>query len=111
MTLNHLACEDDDNNNDKKPLRMKNVQVWDYWVRVVLRFVAMGFFSLLIVGQTTIVYYLVWEALQTNQLESLSIVFTALVTGTLVETYLIVREMIRWIFTDNPYEQKKNREE
>jgi hypothetical protein len=111
METNQLHEEHDNEKCHPVPVffkSMKSVQAWDYWVRVVLRFVALGFFSLIIIGQTVAVYYLVWEGLRTNQLQNLSIIFTALVTGTLAETYLIVKEMIRWIFTDNPYDVKKN---
>lgn len=88
---------------DKFDTENLGIQLTDNTWRVAARkYFAWCFLGLLGV-QNIIVYGLVIWAFVTGRLEDLSTVIGTIVTGTLVETYLVIRIIVEWIFQDINY--------
>jgi hypothetical protein len=65
------------------------------------------FFLSLIAIQNAIVFGLVIWAFVTNKLADLSIVLGVIITGTLVETYFLLRIMVYFVFSEIDYTKLK----
>lgn len=64
-------------------------------------------FTTILVLQNTGVAWLLYVAYRQGQLESLAVISSGLVIGTLAETAFIVRIMVQWIFSDSRYEVRR----
>lgn len=84
--------------------KMQGVQLWDIWIKIISRIVVAFFFGCLLWKQNTLVFKLVQESMNQDRLKDLQIVFSALIAGTLAETYFITRIIVEWIFRDINYE-------
>ncbi len=62
------------------------------------------FASSLLIAQNIVVFYLVYYALVLGQLHNLQVVFAALTTATLVETYFIMRIIVTFVFSSSNYD-------
>ena len=78
--------------------------------RVFLRKITFWAFLVLVFLQTAFVFKLVWEAFWRDQLQGLSLILGTLLTGTLIETYLVMKEMMKWIFSENNYHLRHYRD-
>lgn len=60
----------------------------------------------LLILQNIVIFGLVMHAYGDDKLENLGIIFSILVTGTLVETGYIIRIIVQWLFSDIKYQDK-----
>lgn len=65
-----------------------------------------NFLIRLLVGQNIAVFLLVTAALFTNKIVGLEPVFATLVGGTLLETTALIVIIVKWLFSEIPYEKK-----
>lgn len=65
-----------------------------------------NFLIRLLVGQNIAVFLLVTTALFTNKITGLESVFATLVGGTLLETAALIVIIVKWLFSEIPYENK-----
>lgn len=79
-------------------LQIKEMK-WRIWARSCFSWVFFGFLFL----QNLAVFGLVYLAYTQNMLEKLAIILGVLVSGTLVESAVIVRVIVQWIFQDKDY--------
>jgi|SRR3989344_4353497 len=61
------------------------------------------FLMFLLVAQNITVFALVLFALQTDKIQSLQLVFTTLISGTLLETTALILIIVKWLFSEIPY--------
>lgn len=66
-----------------------------------------NFLIRLLIGQNIAVFLLVTAALFTNKIVRLEPVFATLVGGTLLETTALIIIIVKWLFSEIPYEEKK----
>ncbi len=91
------------------------IQIQDNSWRVSARkWFAWVFFALLVL-QNIVVFGLVGFAYFQGRLAELAIIFSILTSATLVETYLVIKIIVEWIFHDIKYDvhgkTRKNKEE
>lgn len=90
----------------KKITPMEFIKGVDYVSKIFFRFVFIVFFSSLLIYQNTTVFNLITSSLKAGNMDKLQLVFSTLIAGTLTETYLIVKIMVEWVFSDNKYPEK-----
>lgn len=62
----------------------------------------------LLISQNVAVFALVWVGLLTHTLQDLQLVFSVLVTATLAETASMIFFIIKWLFSEIPYDANAN---
>jgi len=90
---------------------LRDIEVKDKRQQIKLRpWFALGVFVLLLVQNLGIWFILVWS-LHTRQLESLQVIFSTLIAGTLAQSYLILRLITKKVFGDIRYEHNHKKDE
>lgn len=62
-------------------------------------------FCLLPFAQNYFIFWLIAKAFHYDQLKDLSLVLGTIITGTFVETVVIIKIIVQWVFTDINYEK------
>ena len=65
------------------------------------------FFFILLVVQNIAVFALVWYCVKHRTIENLQPILGIIITGTLTETYFIIRIIVEWVFKDINYTKKQ----
>lgn len=90
---------------------LRDIEVKDKRQQIKLRpWFAFGVFVLLLIQNLGIWFILVWS-LHTGQLESLELIFSTLIAGTLTQSYLILRLITKKVFGDIRYEHNHEKDE
>ena len=90
---------------------LRDIEVKDKRQQIKLRpWFALGVFILLLVQNLGIWFILVWS-LHTEQLESLQVIFSTLIAGTLAQSYFILRLITKKVFGDIRYEHNHEKDE
>lgn len=83
---------------------LRDIEVRDKRQQIRLRpWFAIGVFVLLAIQNIAIWFILVW-ALHSNQLDDLQLIFSALIGGTLTQSYFILRLITKKVFGDIHYD-------
>lgn len=64
-------------------------------------------FCLLPFAQNYFIFWLIAKAFHYDQLKDLSLVLGTIITGTFVETVVIIKIIVQWVFTDINYEKQQ----
>lgn len=88
-------------------LQILDLEEADLHWKLRARKIFSGIFTGILVLQNAGVAWLLYTAYMQGQLESLAVIASGLVVGTLAETAFIVRIMVQWIFSDSRYEVRK----
>jgi len=89
--------------------KLHAIEIHDLQQQITMRRIVAGFFGLLLVAQNTVVFCLVWWALQQDKLGELQWIFSALIAGSLTETYTISRLIVTKLFEPIDYADKHKR--
>lgn len=90
---------------------LRDIEVKDKRQQIKLRpWFAFGVFVLLLIQNLGIWFILVWS-LHTGQLESLEVIFSTLIAGTLAQSYFILRLITKKVFGDIRYEHNHEADE
>ena len=88
-------------------LQKLTLEIEDYQYRLKVRRFIAWFFTIFLTLQNIAVYTLVIIAFVKDNYQLSATALSVLVTGTLAETYLILRIMVTWVFGNIDYTLKK----
>lgn len=88
-------------------LHILDLEEADLRWKLMARKLFSGIFTGILVLQNIGVAWILYAAYVDGKLESLAVISSGLVVGTLAETAFIVRIMVQWIFSDSRYEVRK----
>lgn len=89
--------------------RLHTMELKDVNQQILMRPFVAGFFALLLATQNILVFKIVWWALQNGQLDKLQLVFSVLVSATLLETYKVSQIIVKSLFKPIDYKDKHGR--
>jgi len=96
---------------DEWTAALYGVEVRDKNQQITLRpWFAAGVFLLLMVQNIGVWFIVVW-ALNKGQLENLELIFSTLISGSLVQSYFILRFITEKVFSDIDYRHSKKEQE
>jgi hypothetical protein len=64
-------------------------------------------FCLLLFAQNFFIFWLIAKAFHYDQLKELSLVLGTIITGTFIETVVIIKIIVQWVFSDIDYKDEK----
>lgn len=99
----HSTKEVKEDFRDLDKLRRKDIKA-----RLKNRETFRKFLMYLLVGQNTAVFLIVALALWFNKIQGLELIFATLIGGTLAETAGLILIIIKWLFSEIPYQEKIN---
>lgn len=88
----------------RQPINPLNLRNYELRWRIHARKWYGRWFLLLLLVQNGFIFYLVYRAYADNRLDKLSLVFSTLVAGTLIETAYIFRIIVTQLFKDIEYQ-------
>ncbi len=89
--------------------QLHKVELRDVNQQITMRPVVAGFFAALLIAQNAAVVWIVWWALQNGALDKLQLVFSVLVSATLLETYKVSQIIVNRLFEQIDYQDKHGR--
>jgi len=88
---------------------LHKIELKDVQQQIKMRPIVATFFGVLLVAQNTVVFLLVAWALKRDYLDNLQLVFSALIAGTLAQTYKISELIVNKLFEPIDYADKFQR--
>ncbi len=85
--------------------KLKTAMTSDVYSQLITRVVFVVFFLLLLAYQNYTVFNLVIKAQNDGKLDQLKEILGVLTYATLVETYFVIREIMKWLLKVIPYER------
>jgi hypothetical protein len=89
--------------------KLHDMELLDVKQQITMRPLVAIFFGALLIVQNIVVFLLVWWALRTNRLGQLQWIFSALVAGSLAETYKVSQLIVNKLFEPIDYADKHER--
>lgn len=89
--------------SDLEKLRYRDIE-WRLQNRQSIR----NFLFALLVGQNLFVFIIFAIGMWFNKISGLDAVFTTLVGGTLIETTSLIYIIVKWLFSEIPYQEKSS---
>lgn len=83
--------------------KLDGARTWDIRVKIIIRIILALAFLIILVGQNYFVFKLIDKSMDSNQLKDIQLILGTVITGTLTETYFVVREIVKWAMQEIDY--------
>lgn len=90
---------------------LNQLRTMDIRMQLIIRGLISGAFLCLLFWQNYQVFSLITLAFQKSTVKDLQPILGIIITGTLAETYFVIKEIVKWVLTPIDYTEEKNKED